>query len=119
MDTQHLTLTMHSTDGLGLQLAFNSEPNPGRFTLSASSPGAAALGVHSGQPRGSHRCLRIVALGPELSIWEGATERAALRDPTQAAHVPRSPTRVYPTPVDSGGVSATPRGCPDLSLASA
>lgn len=77
--------------------------------------------MHPGQPRGSHRCLRIGALGPELSIWEGATERAALWDPTQAAHVPRSPTRVYPTLVDSGGLcnsARMPRPKPSQRIAS-
>lgn len=60
-------------------------------------------------------------LGPELSIWEGATERAALQDPTQAAHVARSPTRVYPTPVDSRGLrnsAGMPRPKPSQRIAS-
>lgn len=67
-----------------------------------------------------------------MSAHRGAEARAeylggchgasrAARDPTQAAHVPRSPTRVYPTPVGSGGLfcsAGMPRPKPIRRIAS-
>lgn len=74
-----------------------------RPALSASEPGSRGAGVHPDQPARSHRCLSVKVLGPELRNREGAREQAALRDPTQAAHVRRPCRRAHPTPAGSGG----------------
>lgn len=97
-------------DRLGLRLSSNSEPSWAALGELETSPVHVGAwkpwrwGAHPDQPARSHRCLSVKVLGPELSIREGAREQAALRDPTQAAHVPRPCRRAHPTPAGSGGL---------------
>lgn len=125
MDTQHLTLTMHSTDGLGLQLAFNSEQNPGQLLEE--------LEIHPVrvEPRGScaGRAPWPTQGKPQVSAHRGAGARAEYLGGCHGASRTTRPYPSRPRPEvphprlpDAGrlwGVSATPRGCPDPRLASA
>lgn len=67
-----------------------------RLAQCAPEPGGSRAGRAPRPSPGSHRCLRPGAPGPKLSTREGATARAALRDPTRATHVPRSPRSAHP-----------------------
>nr|XP_020728181.1 uncharacterized protein LOC110124133 [Odocoileus virginianus texanus] len=73
-------------------------------------PEAAAPGAHPGEPRQSHRCLRV-GVGENQS-WVIRVPRT----PTRAAHTLQGP-QARPPHAGGSGSSVAPPGCPDPSPA--
>nr|CAI9700176.1 unnamed protein product [Rangifer tarandus platyrhynchus] len=77
---------------------------------SQEEPEAAAPGAHPGEPRQSHRCLRV-GVGENQS-WVIRVPRT----PTRAAHTLQGP-QARPPHAGGSGSSVAPPGCPDPSPA--